>query len=438
MVRAAGLVVLTLPHVARPATLTPVPIPIPGGVPVTQNVSSLNNTLQQVCALVQGASIRTTAQQDLAQTCSFLADPAALPGALRTAYMTMLGQQINALEPQIKMLEGSSDGLRERLTELRDGGRVSPVLGGSSGDQTTLLDGRLGLFVNGKLTSAWKNYGDNSFAYGIHDSSVTLGTDYRFTDSLVAGLAYTGSDTHIPFSENLGRMDLRENGINLYTSLYRGTFYLDALAGYGISSLDSVRNLSFTNTTTGETVNQQALGRSHVRHLWAGLSLGDQLSWRAFSLTPEGSLTFRQARLEPFTETMSQSAAPGSGLALAYGATTVPSLQARVGLSTGVTLSTPFGVLQPQAHGAYVRELRDAPATFTASFAAVESLGGTTSPIQIQSDDPDRHYFTCGGGLTATFAHGLSAFFDYERVSAARFLSSHTLSLGVRYQPFSR
>jgi outer membrane autotransporter protein len=441
MARAAGLAVLTLPQLAKPAAITvpSIPIPIPGSVPDTTNVSSLNNTLQQVCGQLQVTAVLTAAQTDLARTCSFLADPAAPPGALAAAYTALLGQQINALDPQIKLLDSRSDGLYERLAALRQGTQdtdagTNVAGGGASADATTLLDGKLGLFASGKITSARKTYTTNSFSYGIHDSVVTVGTDYRFMDSLVAGLAYTGSSTNVPFSYNLGSMKLQENGINLYTSLYKGGFYLDVLGGYGISRLDSTRNVSFSNTTSSTTVDQQAFGHSHVRHVWAGLSLGDELAWRNFTLTPEGSLTFHQARLDAYTESMSQPSAPGGGLALSYGATTVPSLQARAGLAAALTVSTPWGVLQPRLHGAYVRELRNTATTYTTSFASAAGLGAA-SPILLQGDAPASRFFENGAGLNATFGHGLSAFFDYEQLSSAKYVSSHTLFLGVRYQP---
>lgn len=444
LVCAANLAVLGVPQLSKAADgpLPQVPIPIPAPVAVTPNLSSANTTLRQVCGLVQGASNLTAAQRDLARTCSFLEDPNASPGAIGTAYQALIGQQINALQPVFELFEFRTDDLIDRLEDLREDdkdGVPRGAHGGGSGDAATFLDGKLGLWASGKFESADKNYSSNAFAYSIHDNTATVGADYRISDSLVAGLAYTGSSIDVPFSANLGRMTLSENGFNLYTSFYRGSFYADLLAGYGNSALDSTRNLSFTNTTTPETVNQQAVGHSTVRNLLAGISIGDTLTWRRwhmFSVTPEASLTYRQAHLDAFTETVSQPDGPGSGLALSYGDTTLESLQLSAGVRLGLTLSTPWGVVQPQLHSDYVSELLDSPSTFTASFAAAANLGGAAAtPIAIQSDVPDNHFFSTGASLSMTFTHGITAFFDYDFLTGTRYISAHTISIGVRYQP---
>lgn len=443
MVWAANVAVFALPPLARAAgpSLPEVPIPIPPGVSVTPNLAAANTTLSQVCGLVQGASHPTAAQLDLAHTCSFLENPTAPAAAVGAAYQSLMGQQINALQPEFQLFEFRTDDLLNRLDDLRQSGAepfTAAAHGGGSGDATTFLDGKLGLWADGKFQSADKNYSTNAFAYSIHQNAVTVGADYRITNSLVAGLGYTGSNTDVPFTANLGRMSLSENGVNLYTSYYRGTMYADLLAGYGNSTLQSTRNLNFSNTTTGQTVNQQAVGNSTVRNFFAGVSAGDTLSWRSwrnFYLTPEVSLTYRQAHLNPFTESATEPNAPGSGLVLSYASATLESLQLSGGVRIGLTLNTPWGVVQPQLHSAYVAELLDSPTTFNASFAAAASLGGgAATPIAIESDLPDSHFFSSGASISVTFTHGWSAFFDYDFLTGTHYVSDHTINLGVRYQ----
>lgn len=451
----AGLAALTLPWLARAGNLDlpTVPIPLPSPL-LSPTVSSGNNTLQQVCGLLKAAPDLTGAQKDLLNTCNFLADPNASPNALRNAYQAILGQQINALEPQVKLFSSAlGDSLSERLLELRHGdmaglglqdhSRLFAAIGPqllsllpmASSASPSFMDGRLGVYVNGNVESGSREQSQNSHAYDVRNSAVAVGLDYRFTRSLVAGLAYEGSSGGVSFAGDAGRMDLRENGLSLYGSFYKGAFYADLLAGVGRTRIDSTRNLQFLNTSSSALISQQAQGSSHVQQVWAGLSLGNELNWGSLSLTPEASLTYRRGRLDAYTEQMSQPDAAGAGLALSYGSTTVPSLQARLGLHAGWTLSMAWGVLQPQLHGAYVRELRDAPDTFSASFAAAASLGGNAAtPIGIASDPSTSHYYAAGAGITATFGYGLAAFVDYERLVSTQYTRSHQISLGLRYQ----
>jgi uncharacterized protein YhjY with autotransporter beta-barrel domain len=403
----------------------------------------------------------TAAQRDLAQQCAFFADPNASPTSLGTGYAAILGQQLDALGPQVKTFASGQDmGLTQRLAQLRQGEQGVSLsglglqgihglpasatladllpLGGGAGSPA-FLNGRLGLFINGNYREGSKDATANSFAFDVNNTSVTAGADYRCTDWLVAGLAYEGGVTHFDYTSslgyNLGYMDLRNNGLNLYASIYKGSFYLDLLAGYGLSHLNSDRHLAYTNTTVNTTIEQYAMGSSQLHNLSAGMSVGGELHWHALEVNPEGSLTYHESNLGAYTEAMSHPTDTGGGLALSYAKTDLSSLQARVGLHVGTTLSTPWGVLQPQIHGAYVRELHTASDTFTARFAAAEGLGGGgDTPLYLQTDTSRNHYFADGAGVRATLARGFSAFIDYEQLRALAGVKSNEFSFGVRFQ----
>jgi uncharacterized protein with beta-barrel porin domain len=427
----------------------------------TPNVQSVAAALQRTCNQLSSptsADVLTPNQQDLLQECAFFENPKSQ--GLAGAYNAIIGQQVNALGPQTKKFSSlQQDDVTERLSELRhgatDGGSLAGVdlrgddnqllaangpaaagyaAAGGSQSTSTLLDGRLGLFVNGKIQSGSKAQSKNSFAFDIKDDAVTAGADYRVTDWFVAGAAFGHGNTHTDFDNDLGRLDLSANGVNLYASFYHSSYYLDILVGYGSTSLNTDRNINYADTTNSTTIDQQALGNTHLHELWAGFDVGDTLYWRQLFLTPEGSLNFHEIRLAGFTESMSQPNEPGAGLALSYGDAVVPSLQGRLGLRLGYTLSTPWGVFQPQVHGAFIREFRDHADTFSAQFAATAGLGGVGPPALINTDRPESHYFANGGGLSAQLAHGFSAFVDYEQLRTLKTIQSHEFALGVRWQ----
>jgi uncharacterized protein with beta-barrel porin domain len=461
--RNVGLTLLMAPALGVSATVTvppntPITIPVPI---VTPNFSSMGGAMTQACTGVNytAATAQTAAQQDLLQQCLFFAYTPA-NAALVAGWTSIIGEQLDALAPGVKTFaaEQTSGDLSERLAEVRHGeaqgvslaglnlgridGRLLALNGagladflpyGSGAGSPAFLDGRLGLFVNGDIQDASRVGTVNSFAYGLKNSSVTAGMDYRLTESLVAGAAYTASTSRFGFDNDLGKMDLRENGLDLYGSFYDGPFYMDLLAGYGLSHLKSDRHLSFANTNSGTQVDQDAEGRSHVRNFWTGLSLGGDINWGHLNVNPEASVTYREARMDAFTETMSQPTAAGNGLALTYSSDVVDSLQARFGLRLGTTLSTSWGVFQPQIHGAYIREFRDDPVMFQAAFAAAPATSAPI-PLVLQSDYSQSHYYSGGADIHATLMHGFAAFFDYEQLFTLAGIKSHELSFGVRYQ----
>lgn len=454
-VLAALLSVAALPAAGAPVILPP---------NATPNTVAIGGALQRVCdalSIQAAAEALTPGQQDLLQQCAFFEDKRAPAAALGTAYNAALGQQLNALGPQTKKFGSlQQDDLTARLSELRHGasgvslagldvsdgdgllaanaGGVAgyrPVGGAGAGDSPALLEGRLGVFLNGNAQLGAKRQSKNSFAFDIDDHSFTAGADYRVTDWLVAGAAYGHGNTKVRFHSDLGQLDLNANGISLYASLYRSSFYLDFLGGYGWDDLTTVRNLNYTNTTSGVAVSQQALGKAQLHDLWAGLSIGDELYWRQLFAIPEASLNFHEVRLPGFTESMSQPTLPGSGLALRYGDAVVPSLQGRLGLRIGVTVSTAWGTFQPSAHYAFIREFRNRSDAFSAQFAAAANLpGGANAPAYIRTDSPEGHYFANGAGLNAQFGHGLAAFVDYEQLRTLKTIKSHEFSFGLRYQ----
>jgi uncharacterized protein with beta-barrel porin domain len=429
--------------------------------PPTPNQAAAAAYANKVCALLPDVATSaeatglTPGEQDLAQDCLFLRN---LPAG---AFPAILGQQINALGPQTKKFGSlQQDNLTARLAELRHGVTGASIAGlvitddqgrivsnghsqlsdflpiGASGDDNgAWLDGRLGVFVNGDVQVGSKRASKNSFAFDIKDDSVTAGADYRVGQRFVFGAAYGSGKTTTDFANSLGRLDMTAKGVNLYGSFYGPGFYVDSLVGYGEPRLNTDRylNASSAGSPGLGAIDQQAFGSTHLHDLWAGTSIGRPFDWGAFDLTPEGSLNYHEVRLSEFSETMSDPSAPGSGLALRYGNATVPSLQARAGLRGAYTLSTSWGVIQPDAHATWIREFRNHPDDFTTQFVNAPS---TASGLwtTLQTDPPEGHYTAYGAGVLFQLAHRISGFFEYEELRTLKTIKSHEFSMGVRYQ----
>lgn len=428
-------------------------IPPPNATP---NQRSMAAYLDTVCAQAANAGEVGGAEADLFARCAYFQNGVAPTPGLTGAFNAILGQQINVLGPQTKKFGTlQQDNLAARLAELRRGVRGASTSGlsvvgddgavlaggtrlsdylpiGASGDGNgEWLDGRLGIFANGSIKSGSKRASKNSFAFDINDDSATLGIDYRIGQHFVIGIAAGGGQTTTDFANSLGRLELRAKGVSLYGSFYGDTYYIDLIAGYGVPHLDLTRHVAYADPTAGGGVDQNAYGRSRIHDLWTGMSLGRPFTWGAFSLTPEGSINYHEIRLDQFSETMSDPDGPGSGLALTFGRAVVPSLQGRAGMRAAYVISGPWGVVEPNIHGTFIREFRNHPDDFSARFSNAPT--GTGAAI-LQTDPPEGHYFANGAGVNFQLAHSISGFLDYEQLKTLKTIKSHEFSFGVRYQ----
>jgi len=425
--------------------------------PPSANETAFDHYLTAVCPTLEAptsAAALTPAQQDFANQCVYLTNnfkthPADL--------LPVLGMQINALGPETKKFGSlQQDNLTARLAEVRRGAtgvslagltlvgsdgtvlasgnsRLSDFLpGGAGGDGNgEFLDGRLGIFANGDIQDGDKiRVTGGNYAFGVKNDSVTVGADYRIGQQFVVGAAFGSGKTTTDFANSLGRLDLTAKGVNLYASLFGTSYYLDALAGYGVPRLDTDRHIQYDGLVP---VDQDAYGTTHLHDLWAGFSAGRPFNWGAFALTPEGSVNYHEIRLSEFSETLGQPGSTGSGLGLTFGNATVPSLQARAGLRATYTVSTAWGVFEPNVHGTFIREFRDYSDTFAAQFQNAPTSAANLFYV-LHTDPPEAHYTANGGGINFHLAHGFAGFVDYEELHTLKTLRSHEISFSLRYQ----
>jgi uncharacterized protein YhjY with autotransporter beta-barrel domain len=430
----------------------------------SSNQKSMQAYLSSVCANLAGPATGALElsgpQEDLFAQCALLTQTS--PTSLK-ALNPILGQQINALGPETKKFGSlQQDNITARLSEVRHGVTGVSLAGltftdsdgnviangasqiddflpvGASGDGNgPLLDGKLGVFLNGSLQEGAKEAIKvatvaNSFVFDVKNDTVTLGADYRVTDQFVVGAAFGTGRTITDFANSLGRLDLTARGVSLYASLYGDTYYVDALMGYGVPKLDTDRHIAYA--FDGSTpVDQEAYGSTHLHDLWTGLSAGRPFNWGAIGLTPEASLNFHEIRISQFGETMSDPTGPGSGLGLNYGATVVPSLQGRAGVRGSYTWTGSWGVFIPNAHATYVREFRDHSDEFSAQFINAPAADASLAEV-LKTAVPESHYMAYGAGLSFQLAHSVSGFVEYEELKTLQTIKSHEFTLGVRYQ----
>ncbi|MFZ5602235.1 MAG: autotransporter outer membrane beta-barrel domain-containing protein, partial [Pseudomonadota bacterium] len=98
------------------------------------------------------------------------------------------------------------------LNDVRSG-----YIGGSAGEQP----GRLSFFVDGAKVDGNQDDTTYEVGYDLATDHYTLGADYRFSDSLIAGFAFGNSDTTLEYSEAQNQTDNDTDHYIVYASWYR-------------------------------------------------------------------------------------------------------------------------------------------------------------------------------------------------------------------------
>jgi outer membrane autotransporter protein len=115
---------------------------------------------------------------------------------------------------------------------------------------------------------------------------------------------------------------------------------------------------------------------------------------------------------------------------LAVPGRTISSRRSRVDIGLARTLSTNWGIWQPQARLGWRHEFANGARPLAVSFAADTS--GT--PIVFDTDDADANWGEAGLGAVFVFTGGHSAFIEWRTRFGHAFLDEQMLALGWRVE----
>ena len=297
--------------------------------------------------------------------------------------------------------------------------------GGAAGDET--LGGRLGIFVNGTLGEGDKDETEFEAAYDFELTGFTAGADYRFTDSLVGGIALGYAESETDFDDDGGSLDADGFTGSLFGSWYGERAYADLIVSYGSQSYDSVRNVRYT--LTSETINHTATGDTDGEVTAAGLSAGYAFGSGGWRIGPTAAVSYLKVDIDGFAE----QGGSNPELNLEFEDQDAKSLQLQLGIDLGYAASMSWGVLTPYARASQVWEQENDQQTFLIRYVA-DPFKTPDTTAAVTSDDVDDSFVLWAVGLAATFANGFAGFLDYEAVSGLDTVSYGEFTLGLRYQ----
>jgi outer membrane lipase/esterase len=334
-----------------------------------------------------------------------------------------LSTQLRNLLARLVALRGGAAGIS--LQGLTIGGGASA----DQGPQFALGDGRLGVFVNGAISTGDKDPTENEEGFDFDAWGITAGIDYRFRDNLIAGIAggYSENDTDIDNSG--GSLDTDGYSISLYGTYYHdGGAYADAVLTYGHNDYDQKRNIRYS---IDDYVVDQTASADYNGSQWSGaVGVGYDIPKGPWTFGPVVRLQYVSADVDGYSEEMSDPDAPGGGWAASLDDMDQESFTTTIGGNVSRAVSTQWGVLLPQLHLSWVHEFKDDAISVNGTFIQ----DPTNSAFDIQSDNPDSDYFNARLGISAQFAHGNSAFLFYNKVFGYNDLDLDSFGAGVRLE----
>jgi hypothetical protein len=111
----------------------------------------------------------------------------------------------------------------------------------------------------------------------------------------------------------------------------------------------------------------------------------------------------------------------------------------RAGVKLAFSISQRWGVITPQIRGAFLHEFQAKQDLLKVNFANSPFTDSSGAPALdsgtlIATEVPDPNYMSFGASLAVQLQRGFSGFIGYESLTRLDSISSHELSVGLRYQ----
>lgn len=301
--------------------------------------------------------------------------------------------------------------------------------GGASEDQDYNLDLGFGLFINGNANFGDRKSSTNQQGYDFDGAGVTLGGDYRFTDNFFMGVALGYSSSDADYEGDKGSLESNTYSAILYTTYNQPNgYFIDAVIRYGHSNIEGKRRFNTDANAELPSYQELALSDYSGNDYAIDLETGWEFIYQGLSLQPYVGVNLNYAQLEGYDE--KTGSANTTGLLFHIDSQRAFSAQTVLGADISYAFSTEYAVIIPRFNFAWQHEfLSDYPRTVEAFTLGFENTTESTTFNDTISSDT----FLIGTGLSASLPYGMSAFLNYNTTLSTRFLDSHNINGGIRW-----
>ncbi|MEE4376480.1 MAG: Ig-like domain-containing protein [Candidatus Competibacteraceae bacterium] len=308
---------------------------------------------------------------------------------------------------------------------------LSASLGGGGPAANTGVNlGALGIFVSGTANFGDRDATENQAGFDFDTYGLTVGADYRFSDGLVLGTAFTYTDTDTDIDSNGGNLDTQGYSLTLYGTYYGAErFYLDGMLNYGWYDYDQSRNVRYELQNVA--VDQRFKSDYDGRQFFIDLGAGYEFAYGNFFFGPETRLSYLDVQVDEFRERADNNN-PGSGWAVAVDDQDLQSLVFSLSGRAGYTIDQSWGIMQPQLELTWLHEFEDDRRVVRGRF--VEGANVSDNFFELTTDPVDKNYFRLGLGLSARFNNGASALIQYRTLFDYDNLNDHAITTEFRWE----
>lgn len=457
----------TPPDADQPTSSTPDGGPIVGetGEGLGPNEISLGNAIQTVCPRLVNERLRAGANRepeevDLQRRCSEVVlargngvGGSELNGILREWNVDEAAAQNRGLVELSAIRSASVIGRLEQLRVVDAGGSLDEAVvyragpgqlnyhfetGGAAGDGDF---GRWSVYLNGELFGGDRDQTSLEAGFDLDGGRITIGGDYRVDNNTFVGASLDYITSSVDF-DNDSELDTDGIDVTLYGTRYTDDgLYFEGTIGLGSNDYEQDRLVRYAipavpppaGSGPGVTiVNRVASGDTDGDQFFFSGGVGKDIDMGNGAVANlAANLSYLDATIDGFTETIGGGGGPGSGLALRVRDQDVESLRSSIGAQISKAISTQSGVVIPFARADWLHEFENDSRTIVASFAN-DILFDTTTTFGLTTEEPDEDYFRIGGGLSAVFAGGVQGFVAVESVLGLSDLSYYSVTAGIR------
>ncbi len=348
----------------------------------------------------------------------------------------------SALEARCSEILNEGPGSGGRRSNAAIGNQLNTVgaqagVSGRSGSESTdgvvqrVEYGPLGLFAGLAFGSLERDATDLEAAYDSDSLNLSAGLDFRYSDTLTAGVALQWQDNDSQFAGDAGSLSVSGLGLLGFVDMQTGEqSALNAYLGYNRLNVDSQRNIRYDLVLNAGTEDESGLSFVSVARGSSDSSqfaAGAQWHWQnpgVWNLGFNAGLHYLSNEVDAYTET------GGDGLAFAYSAQDQTSFVSRLGVVLSRNVSTGGGAFLPRLSLQYEHEFSDDARDVTARFA--EDANGFA--IRWQTESPDRDYLKLGVGFQFLAAGNNSFYLEYRTLLLHDYYDEGIWLLGGRIQ----
>lgn len=251
-----------------------------------------------------------------------------------------------------------------------------------------------------------------------------MGGDYRISQQLTAGVAFTYSNTYGNFRQE-GNFSTNAYDVTIFSQyLPTDRTFVQVTGGYSRSSY--LVNRSNSLTLSNIAVNGFSTSNSNGDIFKLGMLTGYDHPVGMFTIGPRAGINWTNTHINDYSENGS------TGLELKYDDQYVNSLQSVLGVQGQAAISTDMGVLVPQVNGDYIHEFANSQRFLNVQY--VQDLNPTPTKFRFQNDSPVRNYFNVGTGLLMVLPNGWQPFINFRAMVGNNQFNDYAGTFGLRVE----